>query len=357
MKKVVYLTIFPNPFQFEFTNAIKYRLTDSVEFIATYEKAPPDFRKHWGKFNNGVVFNSDVSLFVNYLSESKPDIIVFTMYNSSFTKLGIRWAKKNNKQYYLGPHEILKQDGVSLIKRRLKLIKYKSVAKDAKGIITMGEQSVRLLHSALPNQRIISIPYSFDLTSLLSFDQRESPNDIVFLMSGRLYDFRNPLLGIQAFYELLSSNVSSSIKLVISGTGPLEKDCVDLIEKLKIKDYIEWYNPEFKDWYDIHNIYKKANVLLALQNYGTWGLIIQEAMAAGLGVVASNTIQAADTLIVNGYNGYVSTLNIESIVNCMQNYLDNKDLFKLHGKLNRDIVKLLDVKVAAARFIRFLKIG
>ena len=79
-------------------------------------------------------------------------------------------------------------------------------------------------------------------------------------------------------------------------------------------------------------------------------------MAAGMGIIASNTICAADDLIVNNYNGFlVNKSNENEIINCMQTYIDKPELCKVHGIRSREIVKTIDVSITSKRFIDFIK--
>ena len=352
MKKIVYLTVFANPFQYEFTESVKKILCDRAEFEVVYEKKPPGFRKHWGEFNNGTILGEELK-FRDYLEQENPDVLILTMYNSKKTVQAIKWAHKNNKTYYFGPHEVLRGDGVHPLVKQLKLLRYKYIAKGVAGIMTMGNQSVKELSTVLPQKRVISIPYSFSLERLLNFEKVTFEDELVFLLSGRLYDFRNPLLGIRIFGKLVHANPQKNIKLLISGTGPLYDHCLQLIDSMGISDRVSWKN-DFADWYDIHNLYKHADVLLALQNYGTWGLIIQEAMAAGLGIVSTNTIQSADTNIISGYNGFLTTFNEETILDCMQKYVDDFQLCETHGQRNREAVQYMDVRIASKKFVDFI---
>lgn len=314
---------------------------------------PPEFRAHWGDYNNGYMLSKDDNI-VDILEQRHPDILILTTYNSKNAIKASNWARKRKKVFFLGPHEILRSDNVHPLKFYLKQQRYKWLTRGSSGIMTMGKQAVKEFSDIFSNKRITSIPYSFDLSSLLNYKSNTLSNELVFLMSGRLYKFRNPILGIQAFAKLLNNNPQKKLKLIISGTGPLYDECTTLINQLKIGQQVQWLNPKFKDWYDIHNIYKHADVLLALQNYGTWGLIIQEAMAAGLGIVASKYIQSADSLIINGYNGFLNNLHMTTILNQMQAYVDNDKLVTIHAQRSRDIVKTVDVTISAQKFVDFI---
>lgn len=356
MKKILYLTIIPNPFQYEFTNGVSKVLEGKAELIPVFEKANVSFRSHWGTQDFGIVLNEKNRRkhFGKILDEIKPDILIFTGYNSRLTLKGILWANRNKKDYYFGPHEIIRPNKTYLISRYLKHQYYRFLAKNCKGVATMGNQAIRDIAN-IYNGPIVNIPYSFDLGKLLAMNPPSlEENELTFLFSGRLYDFRNPLLCIETFAKAKNKNPHKKIRLIISGTGPLEQDCLDLIEKRGITESVTWMN-DFKNWYDIHNLYSHAHVLLALQFFGTWGLIIPEAMAAGLGIISTNTIQSADNLIINDYNGFLLTLNEEQILDKMQKYIDNPDLVNIHGNLSKQIVKTIDLGNSAKNFCKLIE--
>jgi len=357
MKKVLFFTEIPSPFQYEFTNAISNLLEGKAELKVVFEKANKSFRTHWNTPNFGVVLDKQKKgkHFKSLLNEIDPDILVFTQYNSRYTFQGIRWANKNSKPYFLGPHEIIKPNDTYYLTRYAKHRYYKFMARNSKGVATMGNQAVRDI-SKIYKGPVVNIPYSFDLTRLLSMTPPpiSNNNEIIFLYSGRLYDFRNPILCIKAFAKVKVANPTKKLKLIISGTGPLEQECLDLIDQLKIKDNVTWMN-DFKDWYEIHTLYSHAHVLLALQYYGTWGIIIQEAMAAGLGIISTNTIQAADNLIIDDYNGYLVTLNERQIIERMEKYINDPSLINKHGKRSKEIVKNLDSSNAGLKFLELIE--
>lgn len=356
-KLILFFSTIPTPYVNEFLLNVNLKLPNGYKMIAVYEKDNVGFREHWNTQRKDcfvIPQNGRKRFLLNLLNNSNPILCILTLYNKMSSLIVKNWCNSKNIEYYFGPHEILKKSPF-IFKNYLRNSYYKYIVKKASGIITMGNESIRRISKLVPNKRIISLPYSFSLDNLLSYDKRKQNNELVFLMSGRLYDFRNPLLGIRCFASLLNQNNDQKIKLIISGKGPLHEKCIQFIKELNIQDHVEWMNPDFIDWYDIHNIYKYADVLLALQDFGTWGLIIQEAMAAGLGIVSTNTIQAADNLIINGYNGFLTGFDEFEIVNKMNKYVRDMELSALHGRRSREIVTQLDVKVVALNFVDFIR--
>ena len=330
----------------EATNRV---LAGQVELVPVCEKTLPNFRQHWGGTGWGTILEGSrpSKHFTQLLNELAPDGLVLTQYNSAVTRVALRWSARNVVPFLLGPHEIIRPRNV--VADWWRYHRYWRIANSpqCRGVITMGNESRRLLAAGYRGP-IFDIPYSFDHSRLLAMSTPSLDDGLVFLYSGRLYDFRNPLKAIRAFAKIRECNSSSKLKLVMSGEGPLLEACEQLIADLGIGESVTWMN-DFEDWYAIHEIYGYADVLLALQHFGTWGIIIQEAMAAGLGIVATSSIQAADNLIINGYNGYLVSLNDEDILAAMQCYVDDAQLSKLHGQRSKEIVRCVDLPSASTR--------
>ena len=352
--KIIYLTVIPNQFQNELIQATNKLLGPDISLEAVYEKEPPPHRAHWGEIPGiKILGESGGTKLRQLLDAEKPDLVVFTQYSSKCTSSGLKWCNSTGTPYLLGPHEIIRPRDV--LRDLVRYKRYSRVVNSdlCRAVITMGNESTRLI-SKVYSGPIYNIPYSFDHTHLLEMDPPSTDDGLVFLYSGRLFDFRNPIKSIEVFAKICERNPDKNLKLIMSGEGPLEQQCLDLIEKREIQDRVTWMN-DFKDWHDIHRIYNCSHVLLALQHFGTWGIIIQEAMAAGIGVVATSTVQSADNLIVDHYNGYLVPLNDESIVEAMQNYVDDFELFRVHGGRSKEIVKTIDLPRASAKFSKLLK--
>ena len=365
--KILFNTVIPVPFVIEVMEEMSKIL--GADMVYVFEKKSLKRRKQWNTSFEGIYLSenkkSRKSEFTRILEEQKPNLILFAHYRSDLTDAGIKWCKKNQIKYIIGPHEIIvpinylnpqylyrKRSFLNYFIESLKYITYKRVTKNAIGVITMGNNSVRNI-SKIYDGPIANIPYSFNMDHLFENNCKDS-DELIFLYSGQLIWNRNPILCIESFAALVEKNPNQKLKLIVSGKGDLDKECRDTIKQLGIEDKVEWIT-EFKDWYDIHSIYGKAHVLLALQTFSTWGLIIQEAMASGMAIISTYDVEGADNLILHRYNGFLTTLNKHTILRYMQQYLDDKDVLKLHRERNRKISKVIDSREVAKEMADFIK--
>lgn len=289
----------------------------------------------------------------SFVEASEPNQVILGQYN----RLESWWLKRYAKSKGIPAHVLFLEPLIpsNALKYRIKLAAFKKFLNGLHSVGCMGRRAFGD-YSMVYKGHIYSCPYAFDLSTLLGFDGRERRSDCVtFLYSGRLSSFRDPLLAVRCFAQV-NAQSANPVRLVISGKGDLEDDIIREVKKLKIESRVTWMN-DFKDWEDIRNLYRYADVLLSLGIYNTWSLTIQEAMAAGMGIVATHTTEAANELLINGFNGFlVDHDNEQAIVRAMLRYAHMSNLADQHGSRSRKIVHILDVKQIASRIAEALKL-
>lgn len=89
--------------------------------------------------------------------------------------------------------------------------------------------------------------------------------------------------------------------LVICGGGPLEVELRQLIEIRKIPDV---YLPGFHQGKELGRYYGLASCFIHPSIQDQWGLVVNEAMAAGLPVLVSHTCGCVQDLVQESVNGF-----------------------------------------------------
>jgi glycosyltransferase involved in cell wall biosynthesis len=126
-----------------------------------------------------------------------------------------------------------------------------------------------------------------------------SPDQVAFLSAGKLEPKKAPDFLVSAF-KSVQANGSSSLALVFCGSGVLERG---LRERAGAgMHFLGFRNQSEMPW-----VYRVGDVVV-LPSRGpgeTWGLALNEAMACGRPVIASDKAGAAVDLIEQGRNGWV----------------------------------------------------
>jgi glycosyltransferase involved in cell wall biosynthesis len=125
------------------------------------------------------------------------------------------------------------------------------------------------------------------------------------LASARFIPIKNLLGLIEAFGRFRRLRPASQTHLVILGDGPervaLEAKCAELgLDRAILM-------PGFKQYDRLPTYYSLADGFIHISSNEPWGLVVNEAMAAGLPVIVSKACGCAANLVEDGENGYVVT--------------------------------------------------
>jgi glycosyltransferase involved in cell wall biosynthesis len=134
-----------------------------------------------------------------------------------------------------------------------------------------------------------------------------------FLAVGRFIPKKNFEGLIRAYARYHNTVGERAWRLVICGTGPLEGKLRNLVIELEQQEYI--YFVGYMDAEQLSKIYGLASTFVHASAYAEqWGLVVNEAMAAGLPVLVSRTVGCVHDLVREGVNGYTfDPLDIERL--------------------------------------------
>lgn len=159
-------------------------------------------------------------------------------------------------------------------------------------------------------------------------------NKRILLTVGRLGKEKSIDLLVRAFK--LASDHDENLIFVIVGDGPEKKTLRSLGKKLGINDRIYFLgNINAKD---MPKIYKDADVFLFASTTETQGLVILEAMASRVPVIAVAD-PAVEEIIKDKINGIISSENLEEFGAKLQDLLEDKGY---REKLVREGIRTVD---------------
>ena len=141
----------------------------------------------------------------------------------------------------------------------------------------------------------IVIPFGIDVEKFKPQKLERDDTPFTFVMAKPLEAWYGIDLAIRALNQC-----SSSARLVIAGGGPEEGRLKSLAESLGIEKRIDFLGQVNHE--EIPNILNAADCFLNLSRRESFGVVILEAMACGLPVIASMT-HGAEELIESGVDG------------------------------------------------------
>ena len=317
--RLLYITTIPSPYRVNFFN----ELGKHCDLTVLFEKPVSDERdKSWSEYTfehfNGVLMKGKKASVntafcpevVTRIRKGKYDAIICGNIATPTGILEIFYMKLFRYKYYI------EADGASAkkgrgIKERFKRI----IIRNAKGYFSSSEECDRyfITYGAFP-ERIHRYPftslYNKDInTSVITDNEKQKikrelgiKEQRIIISVGRFsYKY-----GYGKGFDVLvnvAEHIDNSIGVYIIGDDPteefvrLKESKGDLLSNLH---FISFLRPS-----ELSKYYSAADVFVLLSRGEAWGLVVNEAMAHGLPVIATDKCVAAVELIDDNQNGFV----------------------------------------------------
>ncbi len=123
-----------------------------------------------------------------------------------------------------------------------------------------------------------------------------------FLTICRFIEEKNLPCLLRAYAAYKQQAGAAAWKFVLAGDGPLKPQVLALREQFGLRD--DLLLPGFKQYDELPPYYALAGAFVLPSVSETWGLVVNEAMAAGLPVLVSTHCGCATDLVVPGENGF-----------------------------------------------------
>jgi glycosyltransferase involved in cell wall biosynthesis len=316
--RVALLTNFVPPYRVPVYEEIRRRCSDFRIFVSATTEPNREWVPEWrtlpvkvqrsiamrGLWRHPLSFSEPLTLHVPYdtipqLMRFRPDVVVSS-------ELGMRTAQAaaycrlntKSKLVIWATLSDTTEQGRGHLRRwlRPKILKY------ANSVIINGAGGIRYLcQLGVHPSKMFRAPYTTDLAPFLALPtERLGPARHRLIYSGSLTHRKGLLLFLPVLSEWAMKNPERQIELIVAGHGPLSSELARFRapENLKLKT-IGWiaYN-------QVADVYRDGGILVFPTLADEWGMVVTEAMAAGVPVLGSLYSQAVEELVSAGKNGW-----------------------------------------------------
>jgi glycosyltransferase involved in cell wall biosynthesis len=132
-----------------------------------------------------------------------------------------------------------------------------------------------------------------------------------FMFCGRFAPEKNPIFALNVAAGVARA-LRRKVSMLLVGSGPLLEEA--RIHAANLAAEVETSFRGFVQQPDLPPLYCSAKVFLFPSSWDPWGVVANEACAAGQAVLVSPLAAVADELIVDGKNGYVMPLSLPAWV-------------------------------------------
>jgi len=187
-----------------------------------------------------------------------------------------------------------------------------------------------------------------------TYREEHSISGKILLFTGYLNERKGVIHLLEAF-ALLRAQMPD-VHLILAGEGPEGEKLVDFCRANDLIDAVTFAGFIPRD--DLPSFYAAADVFVLPSLEDTFGVVVSEAMAAGLPIVCSMYAGAAQDLIFDGVNGYqVDPVNHQQLAQRLFDILSNPAVAKEMGRASLSIIAEHDIETCAQGYLQAIKVA
>jgi glycosyltransferase involved in cell wall biosynthesis len=290
---------------------------------------------------------STVRFHVNWslptLGES--DFVVLSSYTSWTGQWLMRRRLRESRWLFWG--ERLRRQGRALaefIQRGLA-----EPIKGATGIVGVGRMAEQDYVERFPGIPHFSIPYHCNLSEFLSVPrQRESEERTTFLFCGQMIRRKGVDLLVVAFDRLIAKGLAVDL-LLVGREAQLGQFLADLSSNTKKRIHYEGFQPPEK----LPESFARSDAFVLPSRHDGWGVVVNQALGAGLPVITSDAVGAGLDLVEDEINGLkFAAGDLDGLERCMERIASCPEDARGWGEASRRKALTLTPEAGAEKWVR-----
>lgn len=359
--RVTFLTVLPAPYMQEHFAALAASSDFDVRVLyytqhasdrewkkrtlAPYETVLPGTTFSWlgrsAHLNPGIV---------SHLRHDSADLVVISDYSAPTAQLAMRHLNQVGRPWVFwgempGIHER------NAVGRWLRNRLQRPIVTGAAAVAAIGSRAAKV-YGTLVGEHIpvANIPYACDLDRFRAAKANRTvkacDDPIIFLFSGQLIYRKGADVLIRAFSEM--ADRAPMMRLVLLGGGP-ERRTLEALVPPRLAERVDFRGFVQPD--GLPAAFAEADVFVLPSRHDGWGIVINEALGAGLPIVASDRVGAAYDLVQMEVNGFiVPTEDVGALAAVLETLGSSKLLRSTYGEASRSLSKEWDLDRAVGRW-------
>ena len=316
---VVFLTNFLPPYRSPVLRALSSQVLALKTLVCTEMEANRNWAPDWRELDVYVQksistkildrhpdgFTQEIYLHVPYdtlpkLARFRPDVVISGELGARTIQAVLyRIAVPSSRLIIhadLSEHTELGRSGSRTLLRR-------SMVRHADAILVNGNSGARYVRSlGVPDAKVFRVPYSTD-TSIYTEKKRttEGANVTKLLHVGQLIERKGILKFLNNLVKWSERHSTRNLEFMLVGDGPLRA----AILELKLPPNLTLKSTASVAYSAMPEIYLQADLFVLPTLADSWGLVVNEAMAAGLPILGSRKSQAVEELVKDRETGWI----------------------------------------------------
>ena len=357
--RVLFLTVMPSPYQQELFQALHADGRIKIRVLYCSRSAPD---RNWvqvslspyeqvlsgttiGWLGPSAHLNPGIA---EILKKEESDLFVLGDYSAPTTQIAMRLLSRRKKRWvFWGEVPGFNRRGHlgNLLRQQLQ----RPIANGATAIAAIGSEAVDVYQTLFPHIRVFNIPYFCNLARFKNAvtntrARRKGTVDVLF--SGQLIERKGVDLLIQAFAQIADKVPEMHLQLL--GTGPAQ-DALSGTIPLGLRHRIHFLG--FQQPAEIPGIFSTADMFVLPSRHDGWGVVVNEALGAGLPIIVSDRVGARD-LVEDGCNGFVARAgDVDSLAGALLALGRSRGVRNSFGCRSAKLAETFDVDEGVRRWV------
>jgi glycosyltransferase involved in cell wall biosynthesis len=220
-------------------------------------------------------------------------------------------------------------------------------------VVTSTAAEQRLSDLGANPEHCVIAPYALDVGDRPTRDYSLSGDVARILYVGRFLEPKGVLQLLEAV-ELIGQG--DAVTLTMVGHGPLEEMLRSLVVARRLESQVTVRG--FVDQPALPALYAEHDLFIFPTFKDTFGIVLLEAMAAGLPVIASCLAGATSDFVETGKNGWImQAVTVDEIARTLKSALQARDSWPTLGAASRRHVEAMSPEYAAGKILNALDIA
>lgn len=355
MTSLALITNIPAPYRLPVYAIVSKKIGyDKFHVIYCAKKEP---NRHWNIFidgfnhtflkermrgKNGKFIHNNIDVW-DTLNKINPSVVITTGFNPTHI-YGFLWAMVYKRKHIpMTDGTFDSEKSLSIFHKLIRVVIYKK--SNAFIGSCLGSRALYQSYN-VSDSRFFQSHLCANNVDYFNYPSKKRNYDIMF--SGRLSPEKNPLFALDVAIGV-SKVIGKKVSIVFLGSGLLEPE----VKKHASKNtqHIDFTFKGFLEQDALVDIYKRAKIFLFPSSWDPWGVVANEACAAGQAVLVSPHAGVAGELVIDNENGYILPLSLNLWIEKAAVLLNNKEQLDKFSQVSLDLVSNYNYEAAAAGII------
>lgn len=287
-----------------------------------WDLPPMQFERHWlrerfltvrGRY---IHHNTDV---MPLLKRLQPDVVITDGFNPTHLYAFLM------AQLCRWPH-VAMTDGTAESEQSLSRVHHlvrRLVYRRTASFIAASDGGIRLYESyGIERARCFHSWLCIDNNRFAPLPDADRPFDLMFC--GRIEAAKGPLFALDVA-RATAARLGRRIRLLFVGSGTLETAVRHAATEMADQVSVQFHG--FASQHELPALYQSAKLFLFPTHADVWGIVANEACAAGLPVLVTPFAGVAGELVMDGRNGFVRELDVDAWSASAAQLLADRDLW------------------------------